>query len=330
VRKADEEFFWRHNDLMHDPLPRRPFGDTGLEVSAIGLGCWQLAKAGWSTAERDEALAIVHAALDVGCNFFDTAPGYGGGHSEEFLGEVLSPLRRDVVICSKFGHSARGETDFGVSAIRPSVEESLRRLRTDYLDIVLLHNPPLGLLDGRTALQYDELEKLRGEGLIRAYGASLDWRNELDLLRETTASRAAEMLFNVFHQEPLPAFLAARDRGMGLVVKVPLDSGWLTGRYGPDHDFTDMRRRWTPAVRARRAVLLAKFAALVPDGTPLAQAALQFVLAQPSVSTVIPGARSAAQARDNFAAARGRLAPEVVQAIADLWATEIAGDPVPW
>jgi aryl-alcohol dehydrogenase-like predicted oxidoreductase len=315
---------------MHDLLPRRPFGDTGLEVSAIGLGCWQLAKAGWSAAERDEARAIVHAALDAGCNFFDTAPGYGGGQSEAFLGEVLGPRRRDVVICSKFGHGARGGTDFGVAAIRPSVEESLGRLRTDYLDIVLLHNPPLDLLDGRLSPQYAELESLKDEGLIRAYGASLDWRNELDLLCETTASRSAEVLFNVFHQEPLPAFAAARARGMGLVVKVPLDSGWLTGRYGADHIFTDMRRRWTPAVRARRAVLLSKFAALVPDGTTLAQAALQFALAQPGVSTIIPGARTAEQARENFAAARGRLAPEIVRAIVDLWAVEIAGDPVPW
>lgn len=315
---------------MHDLLPRRPFGDTGLETSPIGLGCWQLARLGWSADERDEARAIVHAALDAGCNFFDTAPGYGSGHSEEFLGEVLGPRRRDVVICTKFGHGAQGGTDFGVSAIRPSVEESLRRLRTDYLDIVLLHNPPLDLLDGRVAPQYAELESMKDEGLIRAYGASLDWRNELDLLRDTTASRAAEVLFNVFHQEPLPAFAASRDRGMGLIVKVPLDSGWLAGRYGPDHDFTDMRRRWTPAVRARRAVLLAKFAALVPDGTTLAQAALQFALCQPGVSTIIPGARTAAQARDNFAAARGRLAPEIAQAISELWTVEIAGDPVPW
>lgn len=315
---------------MDAQLHRRPFGDTGLETSEVGLGCWHLATPGWTDAERDEARAIVHAALDDGCNFFDTAPGYGGGASEAFLGEVLGSHRRDVVICTKFGHTAQGVTDFGAAAIRSSVEESLRRLRTDYLDIVLLHNPPLELLDGRTAPHYAELEALKAEGLVRAYGASLDWRAELDLLRETTASRAAEMLFNVFHQEPLPAFPAARDRGMGLVVKVPLDSGWLAGAYGPDHMFTDVRRRWSPAVRARRATLLATFASLVPDGLTLAGAALRFALAQPGVATVIPGARTAAQARANFAAARERLAPEVVQAIGDFWAADIAGDPVPW
>lgn len=117
---------------------------------------------------------------------------------------------------------------------------------------------------------------------------------------------------------------------MGLIVKVPLDSGWLSGRYRGSHQFTDIRSRWSPEVLARRGDLVEKFAALVPEGTSLAHAALQFVLAQPQVSTVIPGAKTVAQALDNFAAADKQLSPEVVQSMSDLWKTEIEANPLPW
>jgi aryl-alcohol dehydrogenase-like predicted oxidoreductase len=111
---------------------------------------------------------------------------------------------------------------------------------------------------------------------------------------------------------------------------VPLDSGWLSGRYRGHHKFDDVRSRWTPAVLARRSDLVEKFAALVPQGTSMAHAALQFVLAQPEVSTVIPGAKTVQQALDNFAAADRQLSPEVVQAMRDLWTREIESDPLPW
>ena len=117
---------------------------------------------------------------------------------------------------------------------------------------------------------------------------------------------------------------------MGLIVKVPLDSGWLSGRYRGHHRFADIRSRWSPEVLARRSSLVEKFAALVPEGTSLAHAALQFVLAQPQVSTVIPGAKTVEQALDNFSAADKQLGPEVVQAIYDLWKENIEADPLPW
>ncbi len=308
----------------------RPLGNTGLEVSEIGLGCWQLANPDFGVRGTAESSRIVQAALAAGCNFFDTAPGYGRGASEELLGRELEAVRGEVVICSKFGHTADGATDFRAEAIRPALEASLRRLRTDWLDIVLMHNPPRELLDEATAPQYEEFERLRSEGMIGAYGVSLDRRVELELLRDRTRSDAAEVHFNALYQEPLSAFAAAQARGMGLIVKVPLDSGWLTGKYSADHAFDGVRRRWSPEVRARRSALVKKFAALVPAGTTMAQAALQFVLAQPQVSTVIPGAMSVEQVKSNFAAAQRRLAPQVVQAMRELWAREIEHDPLPW
>jgi len=242
----------------------------------------------------------------------------------------LKSVRKDIIICTKFGHTAEGVTDFSTEALRPSIEASLRRLQTDYLDIVLMHNPPREMMDGRISSQYEEFEKLKAEGKIRAYGVSLDWREELELVLETTKSNAAEVFFNALYQETLPAYQKAVERGMGLIIKVPLDSGWLSGKYRANHKFDDIRGRWSPEVLARRSDIVKKFAALVPEGTSMAHAALQFVLAQPQVSTVIPGAKSVAQALDNFAAADKALSPETVQAIRDLWTNDIESDPLPW
>lgn len=308
----------------------RPLGATGLNVSEIGLGAWQLANPDWGIHDKSEALKIVHQSLAAGCNFFDTAPGYGNGVSETILGEALKSVRQQVVICTKSGYSAEGVENFDTAAIRPTLESSLRRLQTDYVDVLLLHNPPRELMDGRVATQYAELEQLKQEGKIRAYGVSLDWCEEMEMVMATTGSQALEVYFNAFYQEMLPAFAKAQAQGVGLIVKVPLDSGWLSGRYRGDYRFNDVRSRWSPEVLARRGALVEKFAGLVPSDRSLAHAALQFCLAQAEVSTVIPGAKSVEQALDNIVAAEKELPAEAVQALHALWTQEIAGDPLPW
>jgi len=310
----------------------RPFGNTGMNVSEVGLGAWQLANPDWGISDRNEALQIVQKSLEAGCNFFDTAPGYGEGRSEELLGQGLKSVRKDVIICTKFSHySEDHERDFDAKHVRPVLEGSFKRLQTDYVDILLLHNPPRELMDGNVSAElYDELEKLKNEGKIREYGVSLDWRIELENVLDTTKSKAAEVFFNALYQEMLPAFSKAQEQGMGLIVKVPLDSGWLSGRYRGNHKFEDVRSRWSPEVLARRTDLVEKFATLVPEGTSMAHAALQFVLAQPQISTVIPGAKTVEQASDNFAAADKQLSDEIIQAMRDLWTREIESDPLPW
>ena len=310
----------------------RPFGNTGMNVSEIGLGAWQLANPDWGVDSKSEGLRIIQKALEAGCNFFDTAPGYGGGRSEELLGEGLKSVRKDVIICTKFSHyNVDGERDFDAANIRTVLDGSFRRLQTDYVDIFLLHNPPRELMDGRAAAnRYEELEKLKAAGKIREYGVSLDWREEVETVVDTTKSKALEVFFNALYQEPLPAFQKAYENGVGIIVKVPLDSGWLSGRYQKGHQFDDIRKRWPAEVVARRSELVEQFAKLVPEGTSMAHAALQFILAQPQVSTIIPGAKSAEQALDNFAATDKQLGPEVVQAMYNLWEREIMSDPLPW
>jgi aryl-alcohol dehydrogenase-like predicted oxidoreductase len=311
-------------------IAHRPLGRTGISVSEVGLGGWQLANPLWDARGDDEARRVVEKALDDGCDFFDTAPGYSNGRSEELLGQTLKPVRSRVTICTKFGHGGDGAANFDAAAIRPALEASLRRLQTDYVDILLLHNPPTELLDGARAPQYEELERLKTEGKLRAFGVSLDHGHELDRVVNTTRCGVVEVLFNVFHQEPLAACRRAAAAGIGVIVKVPLDSGWLSGKYRSDSRFVGVRERWSPEIITRRAALVEQFAALIPTGTPLPHAALQYVLAQPEVSTVIPGAKTAEQARDNLATAGGVLPVDVVRAIRAFWEQELKSNPLLW
>jgi aryl-alcohol dehydrogenase-like predicted oxidoreductase len=312
------------------PILRRLLGKTGLSVSEIGLGGWQLQNPKWGDGSVEDARRIVRRALDEGCNFFDTAPGYTNGRSEELLGQTLESVRSSVIICTKCGHDADGASNFDPAAIRASLETSLRRLRTDYVDILLLHNPPIKLMDGTRAPQYEALEQFQREGKLRVYGVSLDHGRELETVAKTTRCGAVEVLFNVFHQEPLTAFPQAQAAGIGLIVKVPLDSGWLSGKYRGDSRFSGVRERWSREIIERRAALVEQFATLAPPGMPLACAALRFVLAHAEVSTVIPGAKTPEQVRDNFAAANARLPADQAQAIREFWERELKDNPLPW
>lgn len=314
-------------------MKRRQLGDTGIEVSEIGVGAWQLGgDPDWDCRpDEDESLAIVSEALAHGVNFFDTAPGYAEGRSESLLGRALAGRRDEVVLCTKYGHHDEG--GFSVARLGPSVEGSLLQLRTDYLDVLLLHNPPPELHDGEAAASapmYAELERLQKEGKIRAYGVSLDWSADLDRVASTTGSRACEVLFNAFFQETLPAMERAAEHGIGLIVKVPLDSGWLSGRYRGGANFEDVRSRWSAEAIERRADLLERFEAALPEGTSTVHGALRFVLAHPSASTVIPGARSVAQLRDNLVAAEDGLPEESLAEIRRLWHDEISHEPLGW
>ena len=309
----------------------RLFGKTGLHVSALGFGGWQLNNSLWAGPDDTASIQLVQAALAAGCNFYDTAPGYGNGASEQLLGKALKGRRPEAVLCTKYGHADPAEMDFSASGLRASLEASLRRLQTDYVDLLLLHNPPADLLDGTKAADlYGELETLKREGKLRFFGASIDTSHELRVLAQTTTSQAGEVLFNAFHQDARRAFGEAAGCGLGLIAKVPLDSGWLSGKYDEQSRFDGIRERWSPEVVARRAALVRKLRALLPPGMPLARAALGFVLAHREIATVIPGAKTRAQLEVNLAAATEPLPTALVAAIHALWKKEIAENPLPW
>ncbi|MEV4630346.1 aldo/keto reductase [Micromonospora sp. NPDC049523] len=311
----------------------REFGTTGLRVSAIGLGAWQLGRsAQWPDGpEPAEAVRIVHAALDAGVNLIDTAPGYADGRSESNIGRALTGRRRDeVLICTKVGYHPDGSPNWAPDAIEASVESSARRMNVDHVDIVVLHSPPQEIIDGSRCEHYGVLQQLKDKGTIRAYGASVDWGADVDTVLNTSDSDALEVRMSALYQEPWQAMGRARDRGVGTLVKVPLESGWLSGRYHADSVFTDVRERWTRADVALRAGLVDEFRALLPDGVSLLDGALRFLLGYDAVSTVIPGTRSLAQLRSSIAAAGTPLPPESFEAIRAWYDATLATRPLDW
>lgn len=308
----------------------RTLGKTGIRVSEIGFGAWQLGNTtDWAGQDDSAAIALVHQALDCGVNFFDTAPGYAGGKSEELLGQALRGRRQDAVITTKFGHHPDGTSNFDVANLRASVERSLRKLGTDHLDVLLLHSPPMDILGNRHG-HFDALARLKQEGLIRAYGASVDFSHEIDAVLTHSQSEVLEVMLNVFHQDPLKSLPLIQDSDVGVIVKVPLDSGWLSGKYHAASSFQGVRGRWTAQDIERRAGLLEKVQFMTDDGATLAQAAIRFLLTLAPISTVIPGNRNSAQLLENIAAGEAPMAPDVAQKLRDFWQVELKEHPLVW
>lgn len=307
----------------------RRYGTTGKQVSEIGFGAWQLGnKQDWAAMEDDEAIRLVHEALDLGVNFFDTAPNYGQGKSEVLLGKALERKRDKAVINTKFGHSPEG-TDYSASQIRNSVERSLTRLQTDYLDSVLIHNPPFDYLDGKYG-HYQVLEDLKAEGKILAYGVSVDSSREMLEALEHSRLGVMEVMFNIFYQETAQAFQAAQEKDVALIIKVPLDSGWLSGKYDENSSFSGVRSRWSPEVIQTRAKLVEQIRFLEDEQTTMTMAALRFILAYPEVTTVIPGVRNSAQLRENVAASDAALPDESLRKLQELWEQDIRFKSLGW
>ncbi len=313
-------------------MRRRKLGRTGLEASEIGLGGWQLGGGtAWGAMDDRAALRLVAAAVEGGVTLFDTSPNYGAGRSERLLGEALEGTRDQVVLVTKFGHRPDGSDDFSVGWFRESLNESLRRLRTDHLDVLLLHNPEPAMYAGTDPL-WDELETARGEGKIRHFGASLDRSGDAEACLANTRSEVLEVRFNILHQEVRRAFPRVRERGAGIIAKIPLDSGWLTGRFGAGSRFTGVRSRWSPEEIARRAELVSRLTWLTADGGVLAGKALGYALAYDEVSCVIPGMRTPEQLQANLEAGGDRVSPSDRARLEAFWEefTEGGARLLPW
>lgn len=310
----------------------RRLGKTELQVSEIGFGAWQLGNDNhWGGMTDQTAFELVAAALDQGCNLFDTAPNYALTRSETLLGQALKGRRDQVVLVSKFGHRADGTTDYGVEAFWDSLEGSLQRLQTDYLDVVLIHSPPLAQLNGQDPV-WDAMKQARQQGKIRFYGASIDNAFEVREVLDTTDSQVLELMFNVLHQDVRLAFDRVRRDDVGVITKVPLDSGWLSGQYSASTRFDGVRARWSQADVQRRAELVSQLHWLTETGSPLAEQALAFLLSYGEVSCVIPGLRSLAQLTTNFAATGRRLSNAERHLLETFWDdfTHQGRDLLPW
>lgn len=302
------------------------------KVSEIGLGAWQLGQnSGWKSLTEHEAIHLVHTSLDLGINFFDTAPNYGYGTGESRLGKALKQVDRSkIVINTKFGHTDSGTLNFNPSYIRESLEGSLKRLQVDYVDSLIIHNPPSEYFDGNKNDHYEILERLIDEGKIKAYGASLDTYDDMKLLMDTTNAKVIEAFFNIFHQDTLRGFEMAKANEVGIIVKIPLDSGWLTGKYTANSSFDGVRARWSKKDIETRAQLVDKVKAIVGIDDNLSQIAIAFCLAYDAVSTVIPGSLSTEQLTSNVQSTNLSISPEVVKKLEQLYQSEIKDLQIPW
>ena len=294
----------------------RRLGKTGLSVSEIGFGGWAIGGNGWgnSYGDTDDAVskAALHLALELGVTLFDTADVYGQGHSEALLGEVLTEWDGPPpVVVTKGGinfyrKDGTLEPDWTPLAVAHAVQQSLTRLRREVLDVFLLMNPPVEDLDRFRV--WETLEALRRAGKIKFYGVSVaEPQDGLWLLRHNLPIDVLEVGYSLFYQGATVDLLPlARKRKVGILAREPLANGFLTGKYGPDAQFSegDIRASLPPEYVAAMAQTAAQLDFLRRDGArTAAQAALRFVLDDASVSSVVVGAKTAAQMEENVRAA---------------------------
>jgi aryl-alcohol dehydrogenase-like predicted oxidoreductase len=292
----------------------RPLGVTGIRVSEVGFGTWAIGgdangSMGYGPTDDEESLAALADARALGCTLFDTSNLYGWGHAEALLGQAFAACRRDVVLATKAGFAHQdGRQDFSPDAIRRSLDGSLRRLRTDHVDLLQLHNPTRDVLDGSDRL-FTTLEAMRHEGTIRAFGISAASPDEALLYAQRYHPQSLQVNFNLGDLRALHngLFEVCRARDIGVIVRSPLAAGFLTGQLGVSDAFaaTDHRRRYDAKMRARWIDAVQRLRPVfddAPRATP-AQNAIRFVLSFASVSAVIPGMFRVADVREDLGAA---------------------------
>jgi aryl-alcohol dehydrogenase-like predicted oxidoreductase len=294
----------------------RTLGQTGIRVSEIGFGAWAIG-GGWGEQKDEDSLAALNRALDLGVTFIDTAAGYGKGRSETLIAKVLKDrgMRDKVTVATKTppmpGHwppspYCIADERYPEKYLRENVEERLRNLGTDHIDILQLHTWTRAW--NRNPSPLAVLRRLKKEGKLRFIGISTpehDQNSLVQLMRDGWLD-VVQVIYNIFEQEPAAELLpAAKEHGVGVIVRVPFDEGALTGKFTESTRFPqgDFRATYFMGDRIKRVV---RDVARIQDdlkgtGYTLPQAALKFVLAHPAVSVTIPGMRNVAQAEANTA-----------------------------
>ncbi len=316
-------------------MEMRRLGRTGRRVSVVGLGCWQLGS-DWGQVDEPQALGVLHAAVDGGVTFLDTADVYGDGRSETLIGRFLAERRNaELTVATKIGRRADPHVAeaYTLENFRGWVDRSRRNLGVDSLDLVQLHCPPaLVFADDRV---FDALDTLVEEGRVAAYGVSVETVEQALVAISRPGIASVQIILNVFRRKPLEQLLpAAAAADVGVIARVPLASGLLSGKYDESTKFAaDDHRNYNRdgkafdvgetfsgvpyevGVAAAREV-----ATWTPRGESTAQLALRWVIDQAGVTTVIPGARNAEQARSNAAAAStSPLSSTVLAALAEVY-----------
>jgi len=286
----------------------RTFGNTDLKVSEIGFGAWAIggnAKVGdtaigWGKVDDEVSKKAIKAALDAGINFFDTADFYGLGHSESILGEVL-PAGEGAIIATKVGHRNIDEKivlDYSKQYILQACEESLRRLRRETIDYYQLHSARMNHLEDGECIEAMEL--LKQQGKIRYWGLSLNTfypGAEADYLMDKSLGQGFQLVFNLINQKAIGVMKKAKEKGYGVIARMPLQFGLLTGKFSPNTAFAkdDHRSfRLTPEIIEETLGILQNkiWPVAEQEGMSKTQLALSFILSFPEISTIIPGIRT--------------------------------------
>ena len=290
----------------------RTLGKTGLQVSEIGFGAWALG-GGWGKQSEEDSIAALHKAIDLGVNFIDTAAGYGDGKSERIIGKVLKDRSERIYVATKTPPTdgpwpptpyCKAEARYSEKYLRKNIEQRLRNLQTDRIDLLQLHT-------WTRAWNWDPsplhtLSKLKQEGKIAAIGISTPEQDQNSLVELMRGGHldAIQVIYNIFEQEPAAEILpAAQEHNVGVIVRVAFDEGVLTGKYTADHQFPadDFRSIYFAGDRLARSVTRvdAIKKEIKDSRMNIAQVALKFALAHPAVSTVIPGMRNIQNAEAN-------------------------------
>ena len=315
----------------------RTFGRTGWRASEIGFGAWGIGGDAWGNTDDTESIAALNKAIDLGVNFIDTADVYGDGHSEQLIARVRKQRSEPLFIATKAGrrlnpHAATGYNNR--ENLTSFVERSLRNLDVEALDLLQLHCPPSEVYDMPDV--FGILDDLQQQGKLRNYGVSVEKVEEAMKAITYPNVKSVQIIFNMFRLKPAEQFFAAaQERNVGIIVRVPLASGLLTGKFKADSQFSasdhrnynrhgeafDQGETFSGVDYETGLQAVEELRALVPQGMTMAQFALRWILMFPQVSTIIAGAKNPAQAADNTrASALPPLSDEImrkVQAIYD-------------
>lgn len=291
----------------------RKLGNTGISLSEVGFGTWQLGGISWVSPSDQECRDLLNEAFDAGVNLFDVSPSYGNGRSETLVGDVFRGRRDQVFISGKLGVLEDGTYHgfWSERQLMESLEQTLQRLQTDYVDFIALHAPPMDVMKSGYAFEF--LRQLKKQGKTRFVGVSLEAQPEEAIIALGQEIDILQIRYNLLFPEAKRVFGLVKEKGVGLIINSPLGHGYLSGRY---RSYEDINEGDYPkaAFRATKPRVLVEgmighsnaFEALLGQNAhTLPNLAIKFVLAHDLVSSVIPGHRSSSELKDNLAAANG-------------------------
>lgn len=309
-------------------LNLRPLGArSGIDVTEIGIGLWPVPHGDWGPGNDEDILDAIETALEGGVNFFDTADVYGDGHSEKLLGQAMRGRRSDFVVATKIGWTNFDRATFRsqydtVDKLIGGVEESLRRLDTDYVDLIQCHIPEE---EPNTGVFIEGFKQLKRDGKALSWGVSTAEPAQLARFNADGDCDALQIDYSILHRIPEnEVFPYCEANGIGVIVRGPLAMGLLADKFSTDDSFPegDFRQAWIEDLAQHTQFVadldtVAQLREVVPPEDTMAQFALRFVIANPAVTTVIPGARNRQQAESNTAAGRRPPLSQVEMAAVD-------------